>query len=221
MSKIFAFTLSAKYAKVSSIIEKLYTAAKSGNFYLGRNDGMAIINLTLQGADGERLLTLCEKDARFVMAKTLTQTAQVAQTEIKKHIREAFVLRKPNFEKSIKIRPATKQDMRAEIYTMAGFAALQQTGGKQTARSGRLAVPRYGDLRDVKAGRKSNAEGSFLVKLKSGGHAIASKAGTETRILYYLKQVAYMPKRLNMLEIGEDVAVKQIPALFRANIQQT
>jgi hypothetical protein len=181
---------------------------------------MAIINLSLQNSDGGRLIALCEKDIRFVMAKTLTQAAQAVQTEVRQHIRETFVLRKPNFEKSIKILPATKQTLEAKVFTMAGFAALQQTGGKQTAKSGRLAVPRYGDLREVKAGRKSNPAGSFLIRLQSGGHAIAARAGREMKILYYLKHLAYVPKRLNMLEIGEEVAVKQIPALFRANLQQ-
>lgn len=179
---------------------------------------MAIINLSLQGADAERLMILCENDVKFVAAKTLTQTAQAAQTNIRQHLHEAFVLRKPNFEKSIKIRPATKQNLAAEVYTMAGFAALQQTGGKQTARSDRLAVPQYRDLRELKAGRKSNVSGSFLITLPTGGQAIAMRQDKEFRILYYLKQLAYMPKRLNMTEIATDTAERQIPALFRDNL---
>ena len=181
---------------------------------------MALINLKLTGADADTLLLLCEKDVRFVAAKTLTQTAQVAQTEVKKHLRETFTLRKTNFENSIKIRPATKQDMTATIYTMAGFAALQQTGGKQTARSGRLAVPKYDTLSDVKAGRKSNPAGSFLMQTQSGAHVIATRTGKEMRVLYYLKSVAYMPKRLNMIEITEFVAEKQVPQIFSRNLSQ-
>ncbi len=180
---------------------------------------MAILNLSLEGADNTRLLSLFEKDIHFVAAKSLTQTAQEVQTEVKQHIREAFVLRRPNFEKSIKVRPATKQSLEASVYTMAGFAALQQTGGKQSAQSGRLAVPRYDDLRQVKAGRKTNAAGSFLLKLKSGGHAIASRANGEFRILYYLKNIAYTPKRLNMLEIGEEVSMRRFPLIFRDSLR--
>jgi CRISPR/Cas system-associated exonuclease Cas4 (RecB family) len=181
---------------------------------------MAIINLKLNGADANKLLLLCEQDVRFVAAKTLTQTAQIAQTEIKKHLHETFVLRKPNFEKSIKIRPANKQDMTATIYTMAGFAALQQTGGKQTAISGRLAVPKYDSLSEIKAGRKSNPAGSFLVQTKSGARFIATRNGTEMRVLYYLKSLAYMPKRLNMVEITEDMAIKHVPQIFSKNLSQ-
>lgn len=180
---------------------------------------MAIINLSLEGADNTRLLTLCEKDIRFVAAKSLTQTAQEVQAAVREHIREAFVLRRPNFEKSIKVRPATKQILEATVYTMAGFAALQQTGGKQMAKAGRLAVPQYNDLKQVKVGRKSNTAGSFLLKLKSGSHAIASRASGEFRILYYLKHLAYTPKRLNMLEIGEEVSARRFPLIFRDNLR--
>lgn len=180
---------------------------------------MAIITLSLKGADNLRLVSLFEKDVRFVAAKSLTQTAQEVQTAVRQHIREAFVLRRPNFEKSIKVRPATKQNLEATVYTMAGFAALQQTGGKQSAQSGRLAVPRYDNLRQVKAGRKTSAAGSFLIKLKSGGHAIASRANGEFRILYYLKNIAYNPKRLEMLEIGEEVSVRRFPLIFRDNLR--
>jgi hypothetical protein len=181
---------------------------------------MVIINLTLQGADADKLLVLCENDVRFVAAKTLTQTAQMAQTEIKRHLRETFVLRKPNFEKSIKIRPATKQNLESTVYTMAGFAALQQTGGKQTARSGRLAVPKYDNLSEIKAGRKSNPAGSFLLRTKTGAHVVATRNGADIRILYYLKSLAYMPKRLNMIEITEETAKNRVPKLFSENLSR-
>ncbi len=194
-----------------------YATARCGGFCL---DKMAIINLKLEGSDADKLMLLCEKDVRFVAAKTLTQAAQVAQTEIKKHLHETFVLRKPNFEKSIKIRPATKQTMQSSVYTMAGFAALQQTGGKQVAQSGRLAVPQYDSLHDVKAGRKSNPAGSFLMQTGSGAHIIAMRKDSGLRILYYLKSLVHMPKRLNMIEIAEKTAVTHVPRLFSDNLSQ-
>lgn len=181
---------------------------------------MAVLNLSLSKSDKARLIALGESNVRFVTAKTLTNTAQAAQEKIKQHIKSTFVLRKPNFEKSIKVRPATKQTLQASVYTMAGFATLQQTGGKQTAQTGRLAVPQYRDLHEVKAGRKSNIPGSFLLNLQSGNTAIAQRKNKEIQILYYIKNFAYMPKRLNMLEIGEDTALSEIPRLFSENLQQ-
>lgn len=182
---------------------------------------MAIINISFEGSDGARLRAFGESNIRFIAAKSLTRTAQEIQTAVRQHLHTAFVLRRPNFEKSIKVRPATKQNLVASVYTMAGFAALQQTGGKQTAQHGRLAVPRYSNLREIKAGRKTNPAGSFITQLKNGGQAIATRAGGEFRILYYLKNLAYNPKRLNMLEIGEDVSVRRFPLIFRDSSANT
>ena len=164
-------------------------------------------------------MALCEKDVLFVAAKTLTKTAQAAQEQIKQHLRATFVLRKPNFEKSIKVRPATKQTLEASVYTMAGFATLQQTGGRRVAKTGQLAVPQYDDLRHIKAVRKTNQPGSFVMNLKNGGMVIARRSGKEIEILYHIKNFALVPKRFEMLEIGADTAQKEFPRLFSQNLQ--
>ena len=180
---------------------------------------MAIINLDLSSSDTTKLMALCEKDVLFVAAKTLTKTAQAAQEQIKQHLRATFVLRKPNFEKSIKVRPATKQTLEASVYTMAGFATLQQTGGRRVAKTGQLAVPQYDDLRHIKAVRKTNQPGSFVMNLKNGGMVIARRSGKEIEILYHIKNFALVPKRFEMLEIGADTAQKEFPRLFSQNLQ--
>lgn len=180
---------------------------------------MAIIKLELSSSDNDRLMTLCEKDVLFTAAKTLTQTAQKAQDQIKQHLHSTFVLRKPNFEKSIKVRSATKQTLQASVYTMAGFATLQQTGGRRVAKTGQLAIPQYDDLRDIKAVRKTNQPDSFLMKLKSGGMVIARRVNKNIEILYHIKNVAFVPKRLEMIEIGESVAKTEFHRLFSQNLQ--
>ena len=180
---------------------------------------MAIINLELSSSDSTKLMALCEKDVLFVAAKTLTKTAQAAQEQIKQHLRATFVLRKPNFEKSIKVRPATKQTLEASVYTMAGFATLQQTGGRRVAKTGQLAVPQYDDLLHIKAVRKTNQPGSFVMNLKNGGMVIARRSGKEIEILYHIKNFALVPKRFEMLEIGADTAQKEFPRLFSQNLQ--
>ena len=180
---------------------------------------MAIIKLELSSSDKDKLMTLCEKDVLFTAAKTLTQTAQAAQEQIKQHLHSVFVLRKPNFEKSIKIRSATKQTLQASVYTMAGFASLQQTGGRRVAKTGQLAVPQYDDLRSLKAVRKSNQPGSFIMTLKSGGIVVARRVEKNIEILYHIKNFTLVPKRLQMIEIGEDVATRDFPRLFSQNLQ--
>lgn len=182
---------------------------------------MAILQLNLQDSEKSRLLALGEKNVRFIAAKSLTQTAQQIQAKVKQHLHETFVLRKPNFEKSIKIRSATKQNLTAETYTMAGFATLQQTGGHRYAKNGRLAVPKYTDLHQVKANRKSDVPGSFVLRFKSGERVIAHRANGQIRILYHIKGLARVPKRLQMLEIGTDVATTQFKRIFEENLNRT
>lgn len=72
-----------------------YTKPQNSDFFITK---MAIINLSLSTTDTNRLMTLCENNVRFVMAKTLTRTAQLAQAEIKQHIRNTFVLHNANEE---------------------------------------------------------------------------------------------------------------------------
>lgn len=180
---------------------------------------MAIIKLELSSSDNDKLMTLCEKDVLFTAVKSLTQTAQKAQEQIQQHLHSTFVLRKPNFEKSIKVRPATKQTLQASVYTMAGFATLQQTGGRRIAKTGRLAIPQYDDLREIKAVRKTSLPDSFLMNLKSGGLVVARRKNKEIEILYHIKNVALVPKRLQMLEIGTETAQKEFPRIFSQNLQ--
>jgi hypothetical protein len=139
----------------TQLCEPLETAV----FLFGKT--MALINLALDSADKTLLLHAAEKDIQFVAAKSLTQTVQAVQESVRRHIREAFVLRRQNFPNSMKIRPATKQTLEAKVFTMAGFAALQQTGGRQTAKSGRLAVPLYGSLREVKPTARPTRKARF------------------------------------------------------------
>ncbi len=184
---------------------------------------MAIINLTLQGADKTLLLHLGENNIRFITAKSLTKTAQAVQTKVKEHIKNTFVQRKKSggFENSIRIKPATKQNLQAEVYTMAGFASLQQTGGINKAKSGRLAIPLYDNIAEVKNKRRAkDVKDSFLIKLSGGGFAIATRKGKGLRILYALKALAYVPKRLNMLEIGEQTAIQTFNEHFRQALSE-
>lgn len=180
---------------------------------------MAVIKLTFNDGKISHLLAIGEKNVKFVAAKSLTQTSQIIQSRVKEHLHEQFVLRKPNFENSIKIRPATIQRLQTETYTMAGFATLQQTGGRRVAKSGRLAVPQYTDLRQLKANRKTDVPGSFVLRLRSGERVIAHRNSKGLEILFHLKDFARVPKRLQMLEIGTEIATTQFQRIFDENLK--
>ena len=89
--------------------------------------------------------------AQFAIALALTRTAQKAQSEVRRHIEDEFVTRKKRggFANSVRIKPATKQNLTSHVYSMASFASLQQTGGVRTGAKGRLAIPAYSDIQSV------------------------------------------------------------------------
>ncbi len=128
---------------------------------------MAIISLQIKSKASEELAAIASKHIPFAVAKTLTQVAQQSQQEVRKSIKEKFFIRKKSggFESSIRIKPATKTKLTAEVYTMAAFAALQQTGGVKQAKDGRLAIPSYQAISQVKKRTDSNSPSTYLAGL--------------------------------------------------------
>ena len=125
-----------------------------------------------------------------------------------------FVTRKKRggFADTVRIKPATKQNLTSHVYSMASFASLQQTGGVRTGTKGRLAIPAYSDIRSV--GRRSAknspsgylARDGFLMKLRSGEQAIFHRQGNSgLRVAYFLNRKADVPKRLNLVETVQRV----------------
>ena len=64
--------------------------------------------------------------AQFAIALALTKTAQKAQGEVRKHIEEEFVVRKKRngFADSVRIKPATKQNLTSHVYSMASTVTI-------------------------------------------------------------------------------------------------
>ena len=89
---------------------------------------MTIISLQIKSKASDELAAIAKKHIPFAVAKTLTQIAQQSQQEVRKNIREKFFIRKKSggFESSIRIKPATKTKLTAEVYTFASFAALHK-----------------------------------------------------------------------------------------------
>ena len=176
----------------------------------------------------DELATIATKHIPFAVAKTLTQIAQQSQQEVRKNIREKFFIRKKSggFESSIRIKPATKTKLTAEVYTMAAFAALQQTGGVKKAKDGRLAIPSYQSINQVKKRSDSNSPSSYLagdafkIKTKSGAEAIAQRKGKEFKILFFLRKSANIDKRLDMIEITTNTVKDRFDAQLKGNVSE-
>ncbi len=189
---------------------------------------MAIISLQIKSNAGDELTNIAKKQIPFAVAKTLTNIAQKSQDEVRKNIREKFFIRKKagGFESSIRIKPATKTNLTAEVYTMAAFAALQQTGGIKKSKDGRLAIPSYQSINQVKKRTDSNSPSTYLagdafkMKTKSGQEVIASRKGKELKILYFLRKSADINKRLDMIEITTKTVKDRFDAQLSANLRE-
>ena len=153
--------------------------------------------------------------------------AQKSQTEVKKHIRDEFHIRKKSggFESSIRIKAANKKNLTSQIYTMAAFASLQQTGGKKKARDGRLAIPIYDNIKDVKRKTAKNSPSAYLagdafkMRTKSGKEVIAQRKRGGLKILYFLRKEADVEKRFDMVEVTTKTVNDSFGMIFRINLQ--
>ena len=185
---------------------------------------MAIISIDL---DGKNQFLAKSKQIPFVTAKSLTEIAKKSQDEVRKHIREEFHIRKKKsgFESSIRIKPATKKNLESQVYSMAAFASLQQTGGKKKARDGRLAIPIYNNIKDVKRKTTKNSPSGYLsgdafkIKMSSGQEAIAQRKRGSLKILYFLRKEADIHKRFNMIEVTEKTVRDEFGMIFKKNLQ--
>ena len=171
-----------------------------------------------------------QRQVPFALALSLTRTAQLAQQHVRNQIRETFTLRKKSrgFASSIRIKPATKKSLTAQVYTTAGFAALQQLGGTKQSHHGLLAIPAYDDIRQVKRRTAKTspagvlANGGFVTRLQSGGQVIAKRDNTRGfQILYFLKQKAAVPKRLRMIETTERTVATHFAFVFNRTLSDT
>ena len=188
---------------------------------------MAIVNLHLEDQATKSLSQIASRQIPFIAAKSLTNVAQKSQTEVKKHIRDEFHIRKKSggFESSIRIKPANKRNLTSQVYTMAAFASLQQTGGKKKARDGRLAIPIYNNIKDVKRKTTKNSPSAYLagdafkMRTKSGKEVIAQRKRGELKILYFLRKEADVEKRFDMVEVIEKTVRDEFGMIFKKNLK--
>ncbi len=188
---------------------------------------LAIITLEITNTASKELSQIANKQIPFAIAKSLTNIAQKSQEEVRQQIRERFFIRKKSggFESSIRIKPATKTNLTAEVYTFATFAALQQTGGIKKAKDGRLAIPSYQSINQVKKRSDSNSPSSYLagdafkIKTSAGQEVIAQRKGKELKILYFLRKNAQVDKRLDMIEITTKTIKNGLDEVLQKNLK--
>jgi hypothetical protein len=130
------------------------------------------------------------RQAPFVFALALTRTAQDCQGEIKGTLGDHFEIRRAWIERGIRITPAKKSHLRAEVGSVDEFMGLHATGGVQKPKPGSksMAIPVPGGGRPTPQdetpprtwpgrilGRANRQSFERWAKVKAGGKKRRSK----------------------------------------------
>lgn len=165
---------------------------------------MIVTELQINDTVEQQLHLVASRQIPFAAAASLTAVAKTAQADVRAHINETFTIRRKGggFASSIAVKPATKQSLTAEVYTMARFAALQQVGGLRQPQGNMLAVPSYSEISQVRAHRPARQiADAFEIMLSNGRPTLVRRKGKGLQFLYFLKKQAEVPKRFRMIEI--------------------
>lgn len=168
------------------------------------------------------------KQLNFATAFALTQTAKDGQSASIRAIRENFTLRSdwsdPKNKMGVRIKPAKKNDLTAEVKTASAFLEKFEDGTDKLPRGKRIAIPTENvrrNKRDIitKANRPAALRGkrTFLMETKAGLVLFQRKfTGKRSKIvpLYVLKPRAKTPKKPSFYQPIGEIARKNLVRNF-------
>jgi hypothetical protein len=144
----------------------------------------------------------------------------------------AFTLRgtwfQPNNKFGIKIKPATKDDLSAEVRTMADWLKIHEDGGIKHAASGRLAVPTDNVRRNKRFiiprnQRPKGLAGKAFVLMTKKGPVLAQRISRGKRkgliVLYGLESSARIKKQPTFHDPIQKVVDHSLTKNIEAGIQ--
>jgi len=157
----------------------------------------------------------------YAIAVALTKTAQDAQTSIQRAIPHIFNVTKKWWLKTqptgIKVKPATKVNPTATVYTDAPFADLQEEGGVKRPKGKVLAVP---TAKVPKSRRKAGGAAVMMKQKKTFATKTGiyrkkgpKKARTVEKLFTFTKKAMIRP-RFGFKDIAEKVARRRFKAHF-------
>lgn len=84
---------------------------------------------------------LRHKQVRYAAARALTDMAKLSQEGVKDRLQKYFTLRRNWVLQGIRIKPATRGDLTAAVFSKDHYMGLQETGGDKVPRGKHIAVP--------------------------------------------------------------------------------
>lgn len=184
-----------------------------------------------------------KRQVPFAMSRALNDTAREIQRDIRFEMPRNFKIRRQWVLKGIQVKPSTKRDLRAMVFSKDKFMGRQEYGGDKASRDTR--VWRFGNkvavpLPAAKGGSKSgivpkrfwpeNLPDPFVLKAKDGREYLAIRAKakrftgpmlpgkraakTDVVLMYVLEDEITVRDRLQMREIGNRVVRDRFDKLF-------
>ncbi|HKX83401.1 MAG TPA: DUF6441 family protein [Pyrinomonadaceae bacterium] len=177
---------------------------------------------------------ILEKNLRFGVAKGLTDTAKDGQAAVIDAIKSTFTTRgtwyQQNMRHGIKIMPAKRDKLVAEVRTLADWLEKHEKGGTHTGKGGRLSVPTpqfrpRGSTKKIPTAmrvRKLLASGkAFIVDTKKGPVVAVTKGrGKSARLefVYGLEQSVTIKKQSVFFEPIDKVVKRKLDDNIRRGI---
>jgi hypothetical protein len=173
------------------------------------------------------------KNIQFGTAMGLTQTAKDGQSAVLSSLKSTFTLRndwaQPSNKFGIKIKPATKDDLSAEVRTNADWLKIHEEGGIKHAQSGRLAIPTDNVRRNKRLiiprnQRPKGLAGKAFVLMTKKGPVLAQRISRGKRkgliVLYGLETSARIKKQSTFYEPIRKVVAARLNINIEAGIQK-
>lgn len=175
-----------------------------------------------------------ERQVTFALASTLTAVAKEAQKEIIRDVQSTFTVRgnwlTPSNKFGIKVRPAKKTNLVAEVGTAADWLTPHESGGTKLPSGKHIAIPTINVRRTKrqliqKAQRPGALRGKrdVVIKTRSGLTLFQRQGrGATARLvpLYRLEPKATIRKQSTVFEPTERVISKRFGAVFHNQLQR-
>jgi hypothetical protein len=173
------------------------------------------------------------KQLDFGTALGLTKTAQQGQQAVLGALRGTFTLRgswfNPSNKFGIRVKPATKSDLSAEVRTNADWLIVHEEGTDKKARSGNVAVPTEQVRRNkrfiIPRGQRPKGLGSkaFVLQTKHGP-VLAQRITRGKRkgliVLYGLEKSVHIKKQSTFHEPIQKVVDRRLGTNIAEGIQK-